>query len=715
MKSLIWLFESLLADASLQCDTDSTRDVKYAARRAECEGESFFTITLPLISQALECGLEDGCWKTPSAFASDRKHGRRGSLPQFLRGFLLQVFDTQGRLRDAPSVDAILAVRQLSLFAKKVFKQPTPAREKAALRQYKATEEQLWRNNGDAKMATLADFRVISRILWSDLVAKLDRSIRSGELVPRHGPGATADRVSGNRKHSDLTWFQRWTVFPPDHYLFLNGGDWAENHPDLHEVSPSEEPPVRVVFVPKTQKTPRVIAMEPSRMQFLQQGLGRLMMRYIEDDKYLGGHINFRDQSVNRAMALEGSKTGRLATLDLSEASDRVDCQVVSALFSGAPLVRKAVFQLRSSRAHLPDDTVIRLRKFSSMGSALCFPVESMVFLTAIVQARAKFYGLSGRALTPQALRALLRDVYVYGDDLIVPVDEVSAVVETLTSLGMVVNTHKSFWNGKFRESCGGDYYDGEPVRPVYLRRDFPDSRRRATEVVSWVSTANQFYRAGWWKTARSIRQRIEELTGALPSAPEQEVGYLCWDSLAGTRSLDGWCTNLQTYVVRGIVLRPYKRKDPVNGYPALRKLLNQAPVSRRELDDEPRVLLDDSPDGDSFERPVGELPADFASETEESIHQLGDTSVYECESALRLDGPDRRPRAGNCSPPYGLAHPSLRAVRDPFRPRSAQNEEQALIRLLWWKDIRNTDEEHLLRSVRTGAVTLKRRAQSIW
>jgi len=145
------------------------------------------------------------------------------------------------------------------------------------------------------------------------------------------------------------------------------------------------------------------------------------------------------------------------------------------------------------------------------MGSAVCFPVEAMVFCTLV------FLGIQdrlNRRLTKKDVESFLGQVRVYGDDIIVPVDCVGSVIARLESFGLKVNMRKSFWNGKFRESCGGDFYDGLDVTPVRVRREFPSSRKQADRVISLVELRNQFYLAGMWKTAKWLDRRIGGVLG---------------------------------------------------------------------------------------------------------------------------------------------------------------------------------------------------------
>jgi hypothetical protein len=140
------------------------------------------------------------------------------------------------------------------------------------------------------------------------------------------------------------------------------------------------------------------------------------------------------------------------------------------------------------------------------MGSALCFPFEAMVFLTII------FLGIERdlrTSLDRRTIKSFIGKVRVYGDDLIIPVEHVHTVLELLEAYGFLVNSSKSFWTGRFRESCGKEYYDGEDVSIVRVRQMFPTTQQDASEVISLVSLRNQLYWAGYWEAVRWLDEQI--------------------------------------------------------------------------------------------------------------------------------------------------------------------------------------------------------------
>jgi hypothetical protein len=130
----------------------------------------------------------------------------------------------------------------------------------------------------------------------------------------------------------------------------------------------------------------------------------------------------------------------------------------------------------------------IELRKFSTMGNACTFPVESLIFLSAALASVLHARGLSP---TVRNIRSLAGEVAVFGDDIIVPVDSRESFVELLESLWFKINEDKSYWTGRFRESCGVDAFRGVNVTPVYFR-EFYDGKPASLD--STVSVANNFY-----------------------------------------------------------------------------------------------------------------------------------------------------------------------------------------------------------------------------
>jgi hypothetical protein len=237
-------------------------------------------------------------------------------------------------------------------------------------------------------------------------------------------------------------------------------------------------------------------------------------------------------------------------------------------MLSFNPDLLRAVLACRSTSAELPDGTIVSLKKFASMGSALCFPIESMYFFTIIIHAL-----LWKHKQTPSrdAILKWAKRVNVFGDDIIIPSDETDTVIEALQLYNCKVNATKSFWKGKFRESCGADAFNGEVVTPIYLREMRPSKRQATAGTVSWVATSNLFHEIGCWETANYMKNVVEGLLGKLPVLSSTSPG-LGWTSFLGLPSNLPLSKNLHCPVVRTFKVCEVREKDPLEGYPALLK-----------------------------------------------------------------------------------------------------------------------------------------------
>jgi len=583
VKSLVGLLEDLLLDCGRKSGAPVHRDVKTLRARVDHEGDSFITITLPAFCSDFERSLELGA-VGPGLFAGFAK--RQSGIPAFLQGFLSRVFDKNGILRSDPSVDCIRSVRQICLFGKKILRPCSDARLKDAIDGYVRCDDEVAMPEGQLPRY----FEKVAAIIMADL--RLADVVFETAFMPKHGPGATQEHISGNAKWRFLTWHSRLDASGIEFQKFARGTQMP-HEPDVDDpqpalVEPEAEPPVRVVFVPKTLKTPRVIAVEPVCMQFAQQGLKDILVQLIERSPLTAGHVNFTNQCVNQEIAFSSSSNRRLATLDMKEASDRVGLSHVEALLKSVPGFRDKVMASRSARAKLPDGREVDLRKFASMGSALCFPIEALVFYTSIIACR---IWRAGRFPTRRLVSKFSRDVFVYGDDLIVPADEAPTICDDLETFGFRVNRRKSFWTGKFRESCGADAYDGELVTPVYLRRDVPADRRDVNGLLSTIATANQLFQAGYWRCATALQNAVEHILGKLPRV-DPDSPAIGWHHHSDVVPRRRWNRALQRLEHLCFVPETPREDDPLEGYPALAKCFRilrhrRDPLVPHELDEE--------------------------------------------------------------------------------------------------------------------------------
>jgi len=568
-------------DATIKCTADVSdhRDLLTLRSRTEAEGLSFLTITLPAFCKDFERSLADGIVDS-TAFAGFRR-AKGGAIPAFLQGMLSRIFGIEtGRLlyeNPQEQTTIIEGIRQICLAFKKVEMPCTPKREAKALASFAQIEREL--QTFSLHEDTRRFFRLVSTCLWGDML----RDFSHQSIYPRHGPGATAEKISGNQKYNWRYWVERLEPFFP-----LVGTGYSigisvarEEIEKVNVLTTEQELPVRVVFVPKTLKSPRVIAIEPAAMQYAQQGVRDYLYRKLSHYRFTAGQVNFTDQSINQTLALAASEKGHLATIDLSDASDRVPLDLVIDMLSCNQDFLDCVLACRSTSANLPNGELISpLRKFASMGSALCFPIEAMYFYTICVIALLKARNLP---VSTASLAEVCSEIYVYGDDIIVPSTNAVEVLDSLQEYNCKPNSAKTFWTGKFRESCGTDAYDGYEVTPTYIRHLLPCDRRQASAIASWVAASNAFYKRGYWRTAQLIRSRIDSILGPLPYLAEDAEG-LGYFSFLGYRSVGRWHENAkqadgsintyQRFEVRTFVVKPVHRTDELNGYPALTKSL---------------------------------------------------------------------------------------------------------------------------------------------
>lgn len=570
LTSTIHLLAKLIEDLANQCSTKySLKDLERIRSRVKHEGQSFLTITLPTFADTFFLCVERG-WIETTDFCGFSKSGY---LPRFLGGFTSLVFDSvSGRSLDdsTQKTSAIMSVRQICYLYKKILLPCSDARSQKAFKQYQQTDDAVKRHlfvQGD-----IAFFDAVARVIVSSVCPTAPNE---EDFLPHHGPGSTMEKLTGNRKfdYRRFKWFNQLNeLFSPGLNLYPSE-EWEHQLATLEMVD--DAPVVRVVQVPKTQKSPRIIAMEPVTMQFLQQGVKDVLVKQIESNYYTAGHVNFSDQVRNQVLARENSVTKRLATVDLSEASDRVHNWLVKRLFAVNPVMSRVLQTTRSPLAEV-DGRQLALGKFASMGSALCFPVESLVFFTLALVARLKANHVPLSTVTAKTLYSLSRDVYVYGDDIILPSVEVDVFENLLERFALKMNRAKSFVRSSFRESCGMDAYAGVDITPTYMRYPMPEDNEQVPHkvILSLVSTANQLLTKELRRAAEVIITSVERRVGTLPNVVESCEGIGWVDYIERNKRKTRYNRNYQRREVLTLVPVISMRIDKITGVPALAKCL---------------------------------------------------------------------------------------------------------------------------------------------
>ncbi len=237
-----------------------------------------------------------------------------------------------------------------------------------------------------------------------------------------------------------------------------------------------------VTTVPKSAKTDRVIAKEPSMNMFIQRGIGKLIRLRLK-----GVGIDLDDQRRNQDLALMGSISGDLATIDLASASDSISLGLVEWLLP--PDWASAMKLCRSPQGRLPDGTWITYQKVSSMGNGFTFELESLIF-----------WAIANATCAHQRLG--VEQVSVYGDDIIVPCAASRPLQRVLGECGFNTNVDKTFDSGPFRESCGKHYFLGRDVTPLYVKERTATLERKFWLANSIAQLAFRLLGVGWGRHA---------------------------------------------------------------------------------------------------------------------------------------------------------------------------------------------------------------------
>ena len=298
---------------------------------------------------------------------------------------------------------------------------------------------------------------------------------------PKHGNGSTADSGS-----CIYTKYENLGSDLRINYLKLGSMRHDGQDQNIHFKRTS-----KLVFVPKSAHAVRSISMEPATLMWYQQGVLNAINSYIKQELRgsLGRRYRPEDQSQNREYAWIGSIGGEYATIDLSAASDSVNWDMIKDLFRRTGIY-KWLLCTRSSHTELPNGETLALKKFAPMGSALCFPIEVIVF-SAIAESVSRDYFNAHS------------NYCVYGDDIIIESELAHHMIERLEWYGFKVNQTKSFVNsssdpepyGWFRESCGGEFMNGHDVTPLRISRNFGGlSVDTASQLGPVLDLANRSY-----------------------------------------------------------------------------------------------------------------------------------------------------------------------------------------------------------------------------
>ena len=358
------------------------------------------------------------------------------------------------------------------------------------------------------------------------ITSTLIPSIELAPVLPKFGPGRVAERgvfgviakanaIAFDAKLDRLFFRGHFALYGAMEELGFQIDEVLPDPSKWNAASGCVERVSRLKFVEKDMGKSRSICMEPNSYMYFQQAVEDACISTMRKT-IARRFINLRDQSRNRDLARYGSWSGEVDTIDLSSASDSVSVELVRQIFP-----RKVLYYLlgtRTPRVRVLDGTVRDVKKFAPMGSALCFPVQCVVFTTVVIYAAMmRAHGCADGELLPldspwlqdiegsvdklfrrepspyYGTRASFEPAAVYGDDICVDSKLTQIVTHLLTRLGFKVNTKKSFTGScAFRESCGGYYHDGEDVTPLRFRVKRYWGKIGPESVASMISGANR-------------------------------------------------------------------------------------------------------------------------------------------------------------------------------------------------------------------------------
>lgn len=441
------------------------------------------------------------------------------------------------------------------------------------------------------------------------------RYVQMGDAGGPSGSGKRCESVTGTRRNrgslaplserrsqgtsrSDCSKRVRGTL-PRSHVRPTRAQHWPGHHcPGSNEhglaLASSERfrplgASAKLISVLKNTTSRRTITIEPFLRQYLQQGLNTALRESITECRVLRNCLALTDQSKNQELALKGSRTANWATIDLKSASDLLSVKLVESVFRHHPQFLKMMMEVRTPFVYTADseESAVELGKFAGMGNATTFPVQSVCFAVVGIAAILDTWG---RKPTMDSVLRASRLIRVFGDDIVIHKDHAHQVVMWLQSVGLKVNTKKSFLEGNFRESCGVEAYNGVEVTPIYIRH-WPHQIDESPSVCAHlVSASNQYWLQGLYSASNYLKRTVEDYLGIDLPLVSVQAGSLGWHSRQDAVNPHKWDRDTQQFKTRTVALKSLKKRDELDGEAALLKCLSLLAQANSEDGEKPSL-----------------------------------------------------------------------------------------------------------------------------
>lgn len=495
-RMVTFLYHSLFKDIERWNAICLSKSESTLIRRIEAEGFSFCTVILPTLGKALDRVLSGGLWERPPMFKAKASGDVR---PAFLFELFSLVLDSKGLELSKPSITAVKDIRQISgLFYK--YELPfSDVTVKKAWLNLKEVDSTLVKPKLSGDILKVID---LAHTLLCELLAGVDP--KSG--IPGHGPGSVGEGLPNWEKSlfSEIPTDKVLKYYGFEHFLHtpLDAQRSMSKYGHKMHYKKQVEPVSVFGCVPKDSRGPRIVCKEYVTNQFVQQAAKATLYELIEQHPLTSGQVNFTDQTINGKLALWGSHVERdIVTLDMKDASNRILWWLVKMLFPANWV--EMLDATRSEYIRNGSEKYGPINMYAPMGSALSFPIESLVHWSIAVSSITLVMGMD--------LTHVLKHVYVYGDDIVLRGLPYKVLFPIFEKLGMCFNESKCCTGGHFRESCGTDAYRGELVSPLRIKKPILSSG--APEVlVAAVEYANSAYNDGLHSLAKALQLCIADL-----------------------------------------------------------------------------------------------------------------------------------------------------------------------------------------------------------